>query len=235
MARDKDGKRHSAFTVLKTLRRRKLFVLVPMVLVTAAVAVYTEKLPDRFRARVLMASEAPEPEPYLSARVDTVAASVQEHLRAIRETILSPPVLATVIREFKLYGVAGERGLERATDSMKSRIQVQVETTDTFYIGFEGDQPQQVTQVANRLATLFVERTLDLHGERVAQVDSLLDTEVNRLRAELSEQEEGLKNYKQSVAQELPDRLAANLKLLENLQQQTQSKSDQIVEAQARR
>ena len=37
------------------------------------------------------------------------------------------------------------------------------------------------------------------------------------------------------MAQELPDRLATNLKLLENLQQQAQGKSDEIAEAQARR
>jgi hypothetical protein len=58
---------------------------------------------------------------------------------------------------------------------------------------------------------------------------------VTRLRTEVGEQEAGLKNYRQSVAQELPDRLATNLKWLENLQQQSQTKSDQIAEAQARR
>jgi polysaccharide chain length determinant protein (PEP-CTERM system associated) len=225
METDKGGKRLSAFTILRTLKRRKLYWLVPMVLITAAVAVYTGRLPTRFRARALVSGTA-----------DAAAtANVQENLRAIRETLLSPPVLETVIREFKLYDVAGSRGVERAIDSMKSRIQVQVESPDSFYVGFEGDQPQQVMQVANRLAALFVERTSDLHGQRVAHVDSLLDTEVNRLRTAVWEQETGLKNYKQSVAQELPDRLATNLKWLENLQQQSQTKSDQIAEAQARR
>jgi succinoglycan biosynthesis transport protein ExoP len=236
METDKGGKRLSAFTVLRTLKRRKFYWLVPMVLITAAVAVYTGRMPKRFRAQALVASEAAVPEPYLSGRADAAATlNVQENLRAIRETLLSPPVLEAVIREFKLYDVAGNRGVERAIDSIKSRIQVQVESPDAFYVGFEGDQPRQVMQVANRLAALFVERTSDLHGERLAHVDSLLDAEVNRLRTEVGEQEAGLKNYRQSVAQELPDRLATNLKWLENLQQQLQTKSDQISEAQARR
>jgi len=236
MESNKDGKRHSAFTVLKTLKRRKFYLLVPMVLVTAGVALYTARLPERFRARALVASEAAIPEPYLSGRVDAVATvNVQEQLRSIRETLLSPAVLEAVIREFKLYDPAGSRERQRAIDDMKSRIQIQVESPDSFYVGFEGDQPQQVTQVANRLAASFVERTSDLHGQRVAQVDSLLDSEVDRLRTQLREQEEGLKSYRQSMAQELPDRLAANLKWLENLQQQSQSKSDQIAEAKARR
>src|SRR5579864_3113087 len=113
MNKDIDGKRHSAFTVLKALKRRKLFLLVPMVVVTAGVAIYTERLPSRFRARALVASETRAPEPYLSGRVDAVAtASVEEHLRAVRETLLSPAVLATVIREFKLYDVVGNRALD---------------------------------------------------------------------------------------------------------------------------
>ena len=236
METNTDGKRNTAFTMLRALKRRKLYLLVPMVLGTTAVAVYTSRLPERFRARALVASEAPVQEPYLSGRVDaTATVNVQEHLRTIRETLLGPPVLETVIREFKLYDVAGNGGLERAIDSMRLRIQVQVESPDAFYVGFEGDQAQQAMQVANRLATLFVDRTSDLRGQRVAQVDTFLDAEVERLRAQLRAQEEGLKTYKQSMAQDLPDRLAANLKLLDTLQQQARSKSDQITENQARR
>ena len=236
MEPDKGGKRHSALTILKTLKRRKFCLLAPMVLVTAAVAVYTARLPERFRAKALVASETAAPEPYLGGRVDAVATvDVQEHLRAVRAILFSPPLLETVVREFNLYDVRGTGATERATNALKARIQIQVDSPDSFYVGFEGDRAEQVTQVANRLAALFVERTSDLHGERVAQVDSLLDEEVNRLRTQLADQEEGLKRYQQSVAQELPDRLAANLKLLENLQQQSQNKSDQIAEAQARR
>jgi len=236
MEPDKSGKQHSARTILKTLKRRKFYLLVPMVLVTAAVAVYTERLPERFRAKALVASEAVAPEPYLGGKVDAVATvDVQEHLRAVRETLFSPGLLEAALREFNLYDASGTGGRERAISALKARIQIQVDSPDAFYVGFEGDRPEQAMQVANRLAALFVERTSDIHGERVAQVDSLLDEEVNRLRTQLGDQEEGLKRYQQSVAQELPDRLAANLKLLENLQQQSQNKSDQIAEAQARR
>src|SRR5207244_1144058 len=48
-------------------------------------------------------------------------------------------------------------------------------------------------------------------------------------------QQEGLKAFKDQVSEELPERLATNLKLLETLQQQIQSKSDQISEAEAKR
>src|ERR1035441_6143700 len=82
---------------------------------------------------------------------------------------------------------------------------------------------------------MFIERASNLRGEHAEQVDSFLDGEVNRLQGQLRDQEDSLKAYKDSVAQVLPERLATNLKILEDLQQQVRSKTDQITEGQARR
>ncbi len=102
-------------------------------------------------------------------------------------------------------------------------------------MSFEGEQPRQVMQVTNRLAELFIERTSDLRGERVEQTGSFLEAELERLRTELNAQEESLNSYKRSVVHLLPERLATNFKLLENLQQQVRSKTDQITEANGQR
>ena len=226
----------SLFTVLKAIRRRKLYLLMPVLLLTAGAGIYALRLPECFRAQALIAAEPVSPAHYLTDRIDAAAtANVQEQLRAVRETLFSPPVLETVAREFKLHDLGRKRAPEQAMEQMKSRISVQVEGPDTFSVGFEGENPQQVMQVANRLAELFIERTADLRGQRSAQQDRFLDAEVERLRNQLSEQEESLKTYKQGAVQELPERLTTNLKLFENLQQQVQGKSDQITEGQARR
>ena len=226
------GKGLSAFTVLRALKRRKLYLLIPVLLVTGTVSVYTLRLPERFRARTLIATEPVTQGNYLNDRsAAAITVNVQDQLRTIRETLFSRPVLETVNAEFHLYD-AGDGTPEQA---LKSRIQIQVEGADAFYISFEGKQPLQVMQVTNRLAELFIERTSDLHGESVEQADSFLDAEVERLQKQVSAQEGGLTAYKQSVAHELPERLATNLKLLENLQQQVRGKTDQITEGQARR
>jgi polysaccharide chain length determinant protein (PEP-CTERM system associated) len=229
------GKGLSVFTVLRALQRRKLYLLVPVLLMTGAAGVYSLRMPERFRARTLIAAAPVVPGNYLTGRSGAVTtANIQDQLRTIRETLFSRPVLETVNAEFHPYD-AGDGQPEQAVEALKSKIQIQVEGPDAFYVSFEGDQPRQVMQVTNRLAELFIERTSDLRGERVEQADSFLDAEVARLQRELSGQEEGLKAYKQSVAHELPERLATNLKLLENLQQQVRSKTDQTTEGQARR
>jgi len=226
----------SVFAVLKAIKRRRLYLLVPVLLLTVGAGIYALRLPDRFRARVLIAAEQMIPGHYLSERVDaTATANVQEQVRAVRETLFSPPVLETVARQFKLYDLVGEQRSGQALEEMKSRISVQVEGPDAFSVGFEGENRQQVTQVANRMAELFIERTAALGIQRTAQADSFLNAEVERLRNQLIEQEESLKTYRQGAVQELPERLTTNLKVFENLQQQVQSKNDQITEGQARR
>ena len=226
----------SPLSLLRTLGRRKLYLLIPILLITPAVSFYALKLPPRFRARALVGAEPVIPGqggPNRRPVPETVNA--QEQMRAVRETVFSPLVLETVIPEFSLNGLSANQKPAEAIEDIKSRIQIQLEGPEAFYIGFEGSNPKQVMQVANRLAGLLVERTSDLRGKRVEQEDSFLTAEVDRLRAQLSGQEEGLKVYKARIAQELPERLATNLKELENLQQQIQAKTDQITEGEGRR
>lgn len=236
METNASGKQLSVFAVWRVIKRRKFHLLIPLFLLTAAAGFYALRQQERFRARTLVGAETATPGFSLTGRPDAAAtANVQEQLRVIRETLFSEPVLETVIREFNLYDLDRDDGLKQAMEQMKSRIQIQVEAPDAFYVGFEGTNRQEVMHVANRLAELFIERTSDLKGQHVEQVDHFLDAEVDRLRRQLAGQEEGLKAYKQSVATLLPERLAGNLKLLESAQQQIQSKTDQITEGQARR
>jgi polysaccharide chain length determinant protein (PEP-CTERM system associated) len=235
METNEAGKGLSAFTALRALKRRKLYLLIPVLLATAVAGIFALWLPERFRARTLIAAEPVISGNYLNGGSGAATtANVQDQLRTIRETLYSDPVLKTVIAEFHLSS-AGDRRPEKAMEALKARIQIQVEGSDAFYVSYEGDRPLQVMKVTNRLADLFIDRTTGLRGERVEQTGSFLDAEVERLQGQLREQEEGLSTYKQGMAHVLPERLATNLKLLENLQQQVRSKTDQITEGQARR
>ena len=228
------GQGLSAFSVLRALKRRKFYVLVPTLLLTAGAAYVVTKLPEHYRARTLVGTQAPPFADYLNDKPPVPAtATVQEQLRTVRESLFSPSVLGTVAAEFPRATL--KAGESKPIDALKSKIQIEVEGPDAFYIGFEGDDPQQAARVANRLAELFIERTSDVHGQKVEQADTFLDEEVERARNQLVAQDEGLKVYRESVAQELPERLQTNLKLLETLQEQIQDKTDHIAEEQARR
>src|SRR5579863_753430 len=225
----------SPLSVLRALKRRRFYLLVPVVVLVPAAWFYAQRLPQRFRASALVGSEPLTPgQPAPGNVLDPSTINAQEQLRAIRETLFSAPVLETLAHE---YGVEAKAtsGPKPASDEMKSNIQIQLEGPNAFSVGFESGSPELAAKVANRLAGLFVERTSNLRGQIVDQQNNVLDAEVDRLRGQLSAQEEGLKSYKDRVSQELPERLGANLKELDNLHQQIQSKTDQVAEAEARR
>lgn len=230
------GKGVNALSLLRILNRRKLWLILPVLLLVPAVAFYATRLPQKFRARALVGAEPLiAGQPGFAGRVDPGTLAAQEQLRAIRETLLSPSLLAEVSHEFQWRSTPGSPAPAGSQDDLKSRIEIQVEGADAFYVGFESPDRKQAMEVTNRLAALFVERTSVARGQRVAQQENVLDSEVARLRGELNAREEALKSYKEKVSQDLPERLATNLKEMENLQQQVQAKTDQITEAEARR
>jgi polysaccharide chain length determinant protein (PEP-CTERM system associated) len=225
----------SPMALLRVLKRRKLFLLLPVLVLLPAISFYALRMTPRFRARALVGAEAAVTGRLPFTRPDTAVLTAQDQLRAVRETLLGTPMLERVIREFRLYDLSPDRANATAIEAMRARIQIQVEGPESFYVGFEGSTPEQAMQVANRMAGLFIERKSDLRGQRVEQEDIFLDAEVARLREQLQEQDDKLKGYKLSGAPALPERLTANLKQIETLQQQIQGKTDQITEGEARR
>jgi polysaccharide biosynthesis transport protein len=231
-----EPKGYSPMALLRALKRRKLFFLIPVLVLAPAITLFTLHMPKRYKARALVGS-APAISGLPSfARPDAlVTLNAQDQLRAIKDTLLTTAVLERVIREFHLYDIPPDRAPEAIIEAMRKRIEIQLEGPEAFYVGFEGSSPGEVMKVANRLAGLFLERKADMRGKRVEQEDTFLDAEVARLETQVREQEGSLKVYKQSAAQGMPERLTANLKQMETIQGQIQAKTDQITEGEARK
>jgi len=218
----------------KALRRRKFYFLIPVALLTAGVVFFTLRMPKRYRAQALIVAQ-PNTTQYYIRDQGAPAINVQEQMYTIRGTLFSRPVLEAVVRGLDLYGGSGSNGIDAAIDELRSRISVQVEAPDAFAVRFEGEDPEQAMRVTNRLADLFVQRASDIRGKGVADAAALLETEIDRLRQQLNSQEQSLRAYRQKATSDLPEHMAADLRMLENVQQQLQGLSGKITEEQARR
>src|ERR1700683_1257158 len=96
------GNRFSPLSLLRALKRRRFYLLAPVVVLVPAAWFYGQRLPQRFRASALVGSEPLIPgQPAPGNLVDPATINAQEELRAIRETIDSPTVLAAMPREFR--------------------------------------------------------------------------------------------------------------------------------------
>lgn len=224
----------SAHTILRALKRRAWWLALPALVIVPGTAYYVSKMPRRFFSRALVGAPPSVLGATFGPPQDLSAVTAQEELRAVKETILARPALEQTIRDYHVDDLTGQQA-EDKLDAMKARVQIQVDGPEAFYIGFKGSDPEQARDVSNHLALIFVQRTSTMRDQRVDEQDKVLDDEVESLRRQVAAQEWGLKQYEESVSQDLPERFQTNLKQDEDLRTQIQAKTDQITDAEARR
>jgi len=213
--------------------RRKSWILITVLLVMTGVSIYSFIATDRFKARALLSVEAPVGSPTATASVDPVE-RIQEQVRVVREVLFSDSVFRPVAEEFHLLNKAAVSP-QRDFEDVRSQIKIEPVGESAFYIGYEGTDPKKVSDVANRLAELLSSRTSARREKRSEQETAVIDAEVGRLRTQLASLDGRIQEYKQGAVEELPERVDANLKLVEDLQTQLRETSTSSSSEEARR
>jgi polysaccharide chain length determinant protein (PEP-CTERM system associated) len=119
---------------------------------------------------------------------------------------------------------------------MRKNIQVDIRGKQGYFtISYTGKDPKIVTMVTNKLASLFIEENLKLREQQAQGTSDFLSIELNAMRAKLEEQEATVTDFKKKHMSELPEQRDANLKILEQLQLQSQKVGDNLKAAQDRK
>jgi polysaccharide chain length determinant protein (PEP-CTERM system associated) len=105
----------------------------------------------------------------------------------------------------------------------------------SFWVGFEASDPKLARDMANRLAELFIKQASDAREQRVQDVSRFIQAEISPLQEKLEAQSRRIREYKAGAANALPEQASANLRLLETLQTQYSSKTEEIAKDEARR
>jgi polysaccharide chain length determinant protein (PEP-CTERM system associated) len=206
--------------VLRILRKRGWLVVVPWALIAAGTAVVARKLPDTYQSIALI-QVVPPRVPGTIVPVPTTA-RLQERLQTIQQTILNRPRLETLIQDFNLY--QKERGsgeiMQDVVDRMTKDIGVEPVKGEAFIVSFAGRDRRQVQQVAEKLASFFIDES-KIDGARRAETNSdfvqqALDDSLRKLR----EVEERVKKYRMLYASELPEQMGSNQSGVQSMQQQ---------------
>jgi len=215
----------SVLDLLDVARRRKFYAIVPALLVVIAVAAYAYTAPSKFRTKTLIAVE---PGSDTGKSESDPSAQVQSHLRTIREVIFEGPLFQSVIQQFHLLDTIPAGDPARSLETLKSRVSIEIDGTDAFYIGYESADRHQAADVTNRIAELFVAQTSAKHQQQSNRETEVTETEVDRLRNKLTDLDSRIENYKQGAVEELPERVDSNLKQIEALQGQVQERTTAI-------
>lgn len=206
-------------------RRRKWLASSVFALVFSALAGLTFALPDLYRAKAtVMVNPDTAAAPPGRASPD---ASLDARLDSLTQEVESRPRLQDLITRFDLYPQLRKRvSPEAVIAQMRRDIRFDREinedtwgrgTTIAFTVSYQGWEPQTVAQVANALASSYVQGNEALSHSEAAGTAGSLEGQLRDVSGKLHAREQQINAFKDAHLGELPEQQGANLATLEQL------------------
>jgi len=164
----------------------------------------------------------------------TITSSVSDRINAITQEIMSRTRLESIIKEFGLYPGGSALTMEDRVGIFRGNIRLDIRRNDAFQISYDSVNPETAMKVANRLASLFIEQNLQVREQQAIGTTNFINSETERLRKELEEQEALVTHYKVDNRFELPDQLDANLRTVEQLRAELKGNMANVTSMQER-
>jgi polysaccharide biosynthesis transport protein len=212
---------------------RKRLVFSTFFFVAASATIVSYILPNIYKSEtVILVDPQRVPESYVKA---TVTGDVRNRLSTLSQQILSATRLEKVIETMNLYPVERKTlPREDVIARMRSDISVNVladggsQDLQAFRVTYRGKDPRLVAQVANSLASLFIEENLKAREEQATGTSEFLESQLEESRKSLEAQEAKLKDFKLQHIGEMPEQQSADLQILGQLQSQMQLEGDSL-------
>jgi polysaccharide chain length determinant protein (PEP-CTERM system associated) len=223
---------------IEILYRRMWYIIIPFIIIIIAGGAYTVVAPRQYKATTtILVSPQRVPEAFIPT---TVTSQIEERLQSIAQEVMSRTRLEQIISELRLYEKEQKnKSKEEIVELMRSDIKITLPTKKDekgyFSITYVGLDPSTVTTVANRLASLFIEENLKIREQQAVGTTEFLESELTMAKAKLDEMETAVTKYKRRFMGELPEQRDTNLKILEQLQGQSQKVGESLRAAQDRK
>jgi polysaccharide chain length determinant protein (PEP-CTERM system associated) len=189
-------------------------------------------MPDRYKASTtILVDPQKVSEKYVSP---TVNSDPGQRLTTITQQVLSSTRLQQIIDDMQLYPeLRGKTSREELIDLMRKDITITVKQGSSsglsaFTIEYEGRQRQQVAQVANQLASSFIEWNVKSREQQSQDTTEFLDAQLKEAKQNLEAQEARLSAFKMRHLGEMPEQQPANMQALTQLQGQFQANADAL-------
>jgi len=217
---------------LDLVRRRKLWIILLTLGISLCIAVVAMRLPSIYRAETVILVD---PQKVPDSVVPTsVSGTVADRLSTIRQEVMSPTQLGLLTKEMNLYPDVRDKVSEQ---ELVSRMQksTTIEVVDSggqrlsaFRIAFTDTDRNQVARVANRLASLFIERNLKARQQHFNGTSQFLETELQETKRQLEEKEHLLQDVKSRYIMDLPESKQYHLEAMNTLRDQLRNSQDQV-------
>jgi len=217
---------------LDLARRRKLWIILLTLGISVCICVIALRLPSFYRAETVILVD---PQKVPDSVVPTsVSGTVADRLSTIRQEVMSPTQLGLLTKEMNLYPELREKVSDQ---ELVSRMQksTSIEVVDSggqrlsaFRIAFTDTDRNQVARVANRLASLFIERNLKARQQHFNGTSQFLEAELQETKHQLEEKEHLLQDVKSRYIMDLPESKQYHLEAMNTLRDQLRNSQDQV-------
>lgn len=228
--------------ILTIVKRRRIGLVVPAlsIFLISLLVVVLWKPVYRSTATILI-EEQEIPREYVTPMLTSYA---EQRLQVINQRIMSTARLIEVINRFDLYTeerkrLTTEEIIEkmRAKDIKFATVTADVvdprtgrptEATIAFTVSYEGKNPVVVQQVANALASLYLEENIKVVGQQTESATRFLEEEMKNVQSTLVELEKKIAAYKERNQRALPELLQFNLQTLDWSERNYDQLKDQL-------
>lgn len=226
---------------LAILKRRKYWIIVPFVVVTALGVVLGHFVPRTYQSTTTI-MVVPQKVPTAYVRPST--SDVENRLNRIGLEVMNGTGFSRIINSLDLYPELRKKAsTAQVVAAMRKDISVSVapDATDhqgnvgAFTISYIGPTPQKTQQATKQIADLFVaENTREGH-QRAQGTDAFLSTQVTEAAQQLAAEQAKVQAFKDAHLGSLPEQAQANLGLIAQYQAALQSNSTAIDQASQQR
>lgn len=225
--------------VVDIVLRRRWFIMVPFSIALIVGIYFAITTPRIYEAKTMILVEGQRvPQNYVQS---VVTEDTAQRITTISQQILSRTNLEKIIKDFKLFSDPRLKKMyiEDQVALLRQRITVDVirdarRATEAFTIAFKGREPEKVMQVANGLASYFIDENLKVRESQAIGTSTFLESELEAMRLKLEQLEEKIKEYRRTNMGELPEQLETNLRILERLQEDLTDRQQSLRDARSR-
>jgi succinoglycan biosynthesis transport protein ExoP len=191
-------------------------------------------LPNIYRATTTILVDPQKiPERYVAS---TITTDPNARLNTLTQQVLSDSRLQEILDKDNLYPeLQKKKSREEVLDYMRQKTKIELKQTpqpdqglSSFSISYEDEDRSLVANIANHLASSFIEWNLRVRQQQALGTTEFLSNELQQAKKSLEEQESQLEVFKMKHAGGTPDELNGNLQALSRLQAETQSNADAI-------
>jgi succinoglycan biosynthesis transport protein ExoP len=190
------------------LWKRKLAIGIVWCAVSIVTPLVVSRIPSIYKAEaVILVDSQKIPDRYVSS---TVVTDAQDRLATISQQILSSGRLQKVIEDLDLYHKERQTHyMEEILAMMRLDTEVTPEKamngrTASFRVSYQGPEPAVVAQVANKIASLYVEENLKTREIQAQGTSEFIETQLKDAKQKLDGLEVAVSQYKLQHNGELP-------------------------------